>query len=123
MHAVPRATHSLEERRDRTRRADLHHEVDIPDVDTELERRRGDEDLELARLEPLLGVETPSRRKAAVMARDVFRSETRAEPRGDALGHLARIHEHERRAVITHERGHALVDLFPHFVRADRGEG
>ena len=42
--------------------ADLENEIDVSDVDTELEGRGGDEHLELARLQPLLRVETASGR-------------------------------------------------------------
>ena len=41
---------------------------------------------------------------------------------GDALGHLARVHEHERRAVLADQLGHALVDLLPLLVGADGGQ-
>ena len=98
------------------------HEIDVADVDAELERRGGDERLELARLEPLLGVEPARGREAAVMARDVVLAEPRAEARRDALGHLARVDEDERGPMLAHELGDALVDLLPHLVRADRRE-
>ena len=41
---------------------------------------------------------------------------------GDALGHLARVHEDERRAVLAHQLGDARVDLLPLLVRADGRE-
>ena len=39
------------------------------------------------------------------MARDVLGAETRGEARGDALGHLAGVHEDERRSVLADELG------------------
>jgi hypothetical protein len=47
---MARAAGPLQERRDRARRAELAHEVDVADVDAELERRGGDEHLKLAAL-------------------------------------------------------------------------
>src|SRR2546422_5034801 len=54
---MSRPPHALQQRRDRARRADLAHQVHRADVDPELERRRRHERLELALLEPRLGVE------------------------------------------------------------------
>ena len=55
------------------------HEVDRADVDAQLERRGGDHDLQLARLEPLLGVEAPRARQAAVVRGDRVLAEPLAE--------------------------------------------
>src|SRR5215213_1208253 len=51
---VVRTTNTLQETRDRTSRAKLADEIHVADVDTELERCRGDECAQLARLQPLL---------------------------------------------------------------------
>ena len=64
---MARAAGALQERRDRARRAELADELDVADVDAELERRRGDERLQLAALQPLLGVQPQLLRHAAVM--------------------------------------------------------
>ena len=83
-HVVARPARALQERRDRPRRSDLADEVDVADVDAELERRRRDEHLELAVLEPLLGVEPALLRHAAVVRHDVRRrraARTDAAPR------------------------------------------
>src|SRR5262249_27526130 len=56
------------------------------------------------------------------MARDVLRAEPRAEARRDALGHLARVDEYQRRPVLANELADALVDLVPLLVRTDRGK-
>jgi len=109
VHAVTRAAHPLKQGGDRSGSPDLHHEIDVADVDAELERRRRHEHLELAGLEALLGLVAARRRKAAVVTRNVFRAEPRREARRDAFGHLARVHEDEGRPVLAHELGHALV--------------
>jgi hypothetical protein len=44
----------------RARRAELADELDVADVDAELERRGGDQRLELAAFEPLLGLSRSS---------------------------------------------------------------
>ena len=45
---VSRPTDPLQRNGDRSRRADLAHEIDGPDIDAELERRRGDNGLQLS---------------------------------------------------------------------------
>ncbi len=116
--AVPRAPDPLEERRDRAGGAHLDHELDVPDVDAELERRRGDEHGELAALEAPLCFASERGRETAVVATHALAAEPGTEPGRDALGELAGVHEHERRPVRAHELGDPLVDLVPHLVRA-----
>jgi hypothetical protein len=96
--------------------ADLDDEIDVADVDTELERCRGDQRAQLAGLEPRLGLEPALAGQAAVMARDVARAECVGEPGGHALGELARVHEHERRAVLANQVAHASRDALPRLV-------
>ena len=74
--AVPRAAYSLQESCDRRRRAELTHEVDVTDVDSELERRSGDERLQLPGLEPLLRAQPMLFRETAVMRGDVLLAES-----------------------------------------------
>ena len=54
-----------------------------------------------AGLEPMLGIEPPLAREAAVMAGDLLFAQHIGEPRGDALGQLARVDEDQRRAVLV----------------------
>ncbi len=117
------AADALEECRDRARGPDLDDEIHVADVDAELERGRGDEGAELSGLEALFGVEPPRPGQAAVVARDRVLADQARELGGDALGHLAGVDEDERRAVCSHELGHAGVDLLPLLVGADRREG
>ncbi len=57
-----------------------------------------------------------------MVARDRVLAQDLRQLRGDPLGHLARVHEHERRAVLADQLGHPGVDLLPLLVRADGGE-
>ena len=57
------------------RRAELADEIDIADVDAELERRGRDQRLELAALEPLLGIKPLLLGEAAVVGGDVLLAE------------------------------------------------
>ena len=96
---VARAADALQERGDRPRRADLADQVDVADVDAHLERRGGDDRLELARLEPLLGVEADLARQAAVMAGDRVFAEQLGQAMGHPLGQPPRVDEDQRAAV------------------------
>ena len=120
--AVSGATDALQQRRDRARRAELHDQVDVADVDAELERGGGDQRLELAALQPLLGVQSALLRETRVVGRDRVLAEDLRELGADALGHLARSDEDERRAVLADQIRDAGVDLGPGLVRADRRE-
>ena len=116
------ATDALQEARDRARRAELADEIDVADIDAELERGGGDQRLELAALEPLLGVEPLLLGEAAVMRRDLLLAEPLGELAGRALGHAARVDEDERRAVLLDQLGEAVVDLLPDLGRHHRFE-
>ena len=54
---VARPSGALQEGRDRSRRAELAHQLDIADIDAELERRGCDQNFELAALQTLLRLE------------------------------------------------------------------
>ncbi len=119
---VARAADALEKSRDRARRAELANEVDVADVDAQFERRGRNERLELAGLEPLLRLEPMLLREAAVVRRHRVLAEPLREMARRALGEPARIHEHERRAVLTNQLGEPVVLLCPDLVRHDRLE-
>ena len=85
----------------------------------ELERGGRHQRAQRAGLEPLLGVEPPLAREAAVVAGDRVLAQQLRELRRDALGHLARVHEHERGAVARAPApARRCVDLVPLLVRA-----
>jgi hypothetical protein len=116
---VARAAHTLQERRDCARRAELADEVHVADVDSKLERRRCDERLELAGLQALLGAQPMLFGETAVMRRDVLLADAVREMPRRALGEPPRVHEHERGAVRAHELGEPVVKLDPNLVRHD----
>src|SRR2546423_13357509 len=100
-------------------RSDLAHEIDVPDVDAELERRGGDERLQRPVLQPVLGVEANLLREAAVMRGDRILAEPLAQMARGALRHLARVHEDQRRPVLADQLRQPVVVLLPHLVRHD----
>ena len=69
--AWPERPTRCRKRRDRARRAELADQVDVADVDAELERRGRDQRLQLAALQPLLGVEPLLLGEAAVVRGDL----------------------------------------------------
>ena len=69
------AADALQEARDRARRAELADQIDVADVDAELERGGRDQRLQLAALEPLLGVEPLFLGEAAVVRGDMLLAE------------------------------------------------
>ena len=104
---VAGAADALQEGRDRARRAELAHQVDLADVDAELERGGGDQRAQLAALQALLGVEARLLRHAAVVRGDVLLAEALGQMARHALGLAARVDEHQRRAVLAHELARA----------------
>jgi hypothetical protein len=116
------ASHALEEGRDRAGRAHLDHQVHVADVDAQLQGGGGHDRPQEALLEALLRVQPPLPGQAAVMAGHRVLSHELGELGGDALRHLPRVHEHERRAVSAHQLRDPLVDLGPLVVRAHRAQ-
>ena len=100
LHLVAGAADALQRDRDRSRRADLADQIDRADVDAELERGGGHDRLQLAALQPLLGVEPELARQAAMMREHGVFAEPLAEMMGDPLGQPPRVDEHERGAVL-----------------------
>ena len=114
----------LQERADGTRGADLADQLDGPDVDAELERCRGHQGAQVARPQPGLD-DAPARRgEAAVVGGDeqgrvdvavgpgsVGVPEALGQLVRHPLGHLARVDEHERRAMVTGVLGDAVEDV------------
>ena len=74
---------ALQRDRDRSRRTELHDEIDRADVDAELERGRRHHRPQLAVFEPVLGCQAEIARKAAVMRqrRGLLRAARRARTR------------------------------------------
>ena len=98
---VARSADALQRDGDRSRRADLADEIDRADVDAELERRRGDNRLQLSAFEPLFGREPQLAREAAVMGEHGVFAEPLGEMVRHPLGQPPRVDEHERRPVLA----------------------
>jgi hypothetical protein len=117
---VAGAAHALQEGIDAARRADLAHQVDVADVDAQFERAGGHQRLELALLEPLLGLQAMLAREAAVVRRDVLLAEPLGQVARHALGGAALVDEDQRGAVLVDQLGEPVVQLVPHLGRHHR---
>ena len=112
----------LQEAGDRARRAELADEIDIADIDAQLQRGGGDQRLQRAGLQPLLGGEPLLLRHAAVMGRDRARTQPFGQRMRQPLRHPAGVDEHQRGAVLADQAGEAVIDLRPHLARHHRLE-
>src|ERR1035437_263377 len=99
----------------------LAHEVDIPDINSQLERSGGDQNANLAVLQSLLGVQTQFAGQRAVMRCDAVRTKLGRQAFGEREGYLldqaSRVDEDQRRAMRARVCGEPVEDLFPHRVR------
>src|SRR4029077_9233089 len=107
------ATNALQKARDRAWRAQLADEVDVADINAEFEGGSGDQGLELAMLEPLLGVESLLLGEAAMMRCHVLLSKQVREVAYHTLGQPARVDENEGRSVFSDQIGQPLIELIP----------
>ena len=85
----------------------------------ELERRGGDERLELPGFEAFLCAQPMLFREAAVVRCHVLLAESLRKMPRRALREPASVHEHERRAVRADQVREAVVHLDPNLVRHD----
>jgi hypothetical protein len=92
----------------------LANQVYVADVDPELKRCGGDEDLNLAALEASLGIEPQCPRERSVVRSHVLLSQPLAESERNPLDEFARVDENERRSMAIGERGELVEDLVPH---------
>ena len=119
---VTRAPDPLQRGRDAAHRADQADELDLADVDAELERRRGDQRPQLARLQPRLDLQPALARQAAVVRGDVLGADPLAEPVRQPLGQPARVGEDQGRAVRRGVAREHLDQIVPLLLRSDRGQ-
>src|SRR5579875_329671 len=119
---VVRPADPLEEGADRTRGPDLAHELDRSDVDAELEGGGRHERAQLPRPKPSLHHAAARGGEAPVVGGDGEPVRALREQVRDALGHLARVHEDERRAVRAHVAGDAVEHVFELLVARHRLE-
>ena len=114
------AADPLQQARDIARRTDLADQIDVADIDAQFQRRGGDQHLQIAVFEPLLGGQPVLFGHAAVVGRDMFRAQPFAQMPRDAFGHAARVDENQRGPVLHRQFGHAVVDALPYLVGHDR---
>ena len=114
------APHALQERADSPRRTDLADQIDRPDVDPQLERRRRHHRAQIARLEPLLHLVAALLGQAAVMARHMLLADPLGQPMRHPLRQRPRVDEDQRRAVLLDQLPQTVVDAVPQVVRGNR---
>ena len=119
---VAGAPDALQRNRDRSRRAQLHDEIDRTDVDAEFERSGRNDRSQLAVAQTLLDVEAKFAREASMVRHHEAFAETLVEREGDAFAHAAGSDEDQRRAMRADLLGDAIVDLAPHLFARDRTE-
>ena len=117
---VAGAAHALQEGGDAARRTDLAHEIHVADIDAELQRGGGDQHLQFAALELLLGIQPQLLGQRAVVRGDVFLAQQLAEVARGALGHAPGVDEHQRGRVLVDELGDACVHQLPLRIRHHR---
>ncbi len=119
---MSRTPDALQQARDRARRAELAHQVDIADIDAELERSGCDQCFQRAGFQPLFGVEALLLGETAVMRGHPLGAEPFRELARHPLGEAAGIDEDQRRAVRLDQLGQPVVNLLPDFARHHRFE-
>ena len=109
----------MQESCDRTRRAQLAHEVHVTDVDAEFQRCGRDQALEFAGLEPLLGTQAMFPGERSVVRGYIFFTDAIAQVLGGTLGQSARVDEYQRGFVFIDERCEPVVQFLPDLVGHD----
>lgn len=120
--SVTRPADSLQERRQRTRRAEMANEIYVTDVDSEFEGGGGDDHREGSRLEALFGGNPRVAGWAPVMGGDLAFAESLSELVSHALDEAARVDEHQSRSLRANELGDAIVNRGAKLVGSDRSE-
>ena len=100
--------HPLEERGDAVRRADLAHELDGPDVDAKLQRRRRHQRPQLAGAQAVLDALAALPGERSVVRRDLVLAEPLTELVGDPLRERPGVDEYQRCPVAA-RRGAAMT--------------
>ena len=113
---------ALQEGGDAVRRRDLADQVDVADVDAKLERRGGDEDLQLPLAQLFFSLQPRLLRQAAVVRGDVVGAEPLGQLVRHTLGQAARVYRDQRGAMRLHQRDQPVVDFLPDLVRHHRFE-
>ena len=112
---MSRAPDALQQARDRARRAELAHQVDIADIDAELERSGRDQRFQRTGLQPLFGVEALLLGEAAVMRGHPVGAEPFRQLPRHPLGEAAGVDEDQGRAMRLDQLGQPVVNLLPDF--------
>jgi hypothetical protein len=112
---MPGAPDALQECRNRPRRTDLAHQVDVTNIDTQLERRGRDNRFQLTSLELLLGAQPSFARQAAVMTRHLAFTKLFFQIMRHAFCQPARVDEYQRAAMCADQLAQPRINLLPGF--------
>ncbi len=115
-HLVTGASYSLQEGGDRTRRAELADQLHVADIDAQFQRGGGHQHPQFAAFELLLGRQSLLARQAAVVRCHHRAAQPFGQMAGGALGHAARVDEHQGGPMLAGQRGQAVVDQRPGIV-------
>ncbi len=99
---------------DRARGLNLADEVDRADIDTELQRGGGDQDLDLALFQALLGIKTERARERAVVGCHGIRTDALRELKADLFYEPARVDEDQGGAMRLRKGRELVIQLGPH---------
>src|SRR5262249_12431236 len=104
------------------RRADLNHQINRPDVYSELQRRGRHQRSKLAAFQTLLRRQSLLASETAVMRGNVFISDPFAQIPRDSFGKSSRVYKDQSRLVFTDKLCDPVVDLVPGLARHHRAE-
>ena len=121
--AVPGAPHPLQESGDGSGGAELTYQIHRADIDAQFQGSRSHQGLQVARLEPSLGVQALLAGQAAVVGCHLIVSQPFAEIVGHPFGQPARVDKDQRGVVLADQLGDALIDLVPHLQGHDGLQG
>ena len=113
---MPRTPYTLDERRDAARRPDLANQVDMADIDTQFQGRRGDQRAQSTILQALLRRQTVVPRKAAMVSGDGVFADSLRKVTGEAFGEAACIDKYQGGTVRGDQCVQGVVYFFPHLV-------
>ena len=108
---VPRAADPLQKTGNGAGTAQLTDQIDLADVDAQFQRSGGNQRLQLAALQPVLGGEPLFFREAAMVRGDVLVAQSLAQAARQPFGQPTGIDEDQRGPVSLDQGRHAVVDV------------
>src|SRR3954464_4565366 len=88
-------------------------QINVADIDSQLQRRSRDQDLEFAVLELALGVQPQLAGQAAMGCSHHLSTHALSQVKRNTLSQSARVYKNQRRAVLLDQFTNAVVNLVP----------